>query len=126
MLHFLTFTFRAGGTNTHPPPPPARKQLLAKKAVNVAPIPGETKIWQYVSLMKRISLVDCPGIVYDMGESETETVLKGVVRAEKLPDPTGTRGSRVRQTLRLRMAFISLWAGVKEIFEEEGKEVRFR
>jgi nuclear GTP-binding protein len=38
--------------------------------------------------MKRISLVDCPGIVYDMGDSEVDTVLKGVVRAERLPDPT--------------------------------------
>ena len=61
--------------------------LTSKKAVKVAPVPGETKIWQYVSLMKRISLVDCPGIVYDTGDSEVDTVLKGVVRAERLPDP---------------------------------------
>jgi nuclear GTP-binding protein len=62
--------------------------LTAKKSTRVAPVPGETKIWQYVSLMKRISLVDCPGIVYDTGDSETDTVLKGIVRAERLPDPT--------------------------------------
>lgn len=62
--------------------------LTAKKSAKVAPVPGETKIWQYVSLMKRISLVDCPGIVYDTGDSETDTVLKGIVRAERLPDPT--------------------------------------
>ena len=62
--------------------------LTGSKSVKVAPVPGETKIWQYVSLMKRISLVDCPGIVYDTGDSETDTVLKGVVRAERLPDPT--------------------------------------
>ena len=61
--------------------------LRAKKVCKTAPVPGETKIWQYVSLMKRISLVDCPGIVYDTGDNETETVLKGVVRAERLPDP---------------------------------------
>lgn len=62
--------------------------LRAKKVCKTAPVPGETKVWQYISLMKRISLVDCPGIVYDTGDSETDTVLKGVVRAERLPDPT--------------------------------------
>ena len=34
-------------------------------APTVAPIPGETKIWQYVSLTGRIYMIDCPGIVYD-------------------------------------------------------------
>jgi nuclear GTP-binding protein len=61
---------------------------LMKKAVcKVAPIPGETKVWQYITLTKRIFLIDCPGIVYDQGESETDKVLKGVIRAEKLPSP---------------------------------------
>lgn len=61
---------------------------LKKKAVcKVAPIPGETKVWQYISLTKRIYLIDCPGIVYDPGETLTDKVLKAVVRAEKIPDP---------------------------------------
>ena len=38
-------------------------------------------------MTKRIYLIDCPGIVYDVGESNTDKVLKGVVRAEKVPDP---------------------------------------
>jgi nuclear GTP-binding protein len=38
-------------------------------------------------LTKRIYLIDCPGIVYDAGESQVDKVLKGVVRAEKIPDP---------------------------------------
>jgi nuclear GTP-binding protein len=42
----------------------------------VAPIPGETKVWQYIALMKRIFLIDCPGVVYDDGDDETEIVLK--------------------------------------------------
>ncbi len=46
-----------------------------------------TKTWQYITLTKRIYLIDCPGVVYDAGETETDKVLKGVVRAEKLPDP---------------------------------------
>ena len=38
--------------------------LSNKKVCKAAPIPGETKIWQYVTLMKRIHLIDCPGVVY--------------------------------------------------------------
>jgi nuclear GTP-binding protein len=62
--------------------------LVKKKSCKVAPIPGETKVWQYITLMKRIFLIDCPGVVYPTGESETELVLKGVVRSEKLSEPS--------------------------------------
>ena len=62
--------------------------LCSKKSCRVAPIPGETKIWQYVTLFKRISLIDCPGVVVDTaGDTETDSVLKGVVRAERLENP---------------------------------------
>lgn len=30
-------------------------------------------------LMRRIYLIDCPGVVYPQGDTETETILKGVV-----------------------------------------------
>ncbi|CEH18940.1 related to nog2-gtpase involved in ribosomal large subunit-nucleus export [Ceraceosorus bombacis] len=62
--------------------------LKKKKVCNVAPIPGETKVWQYVTLTRRIYLVDCPGIVpVGAADSETNTVLKGVVRVENLETP---------------------------------------
>jgi nuclear GTP-binding protein len=62
--------------------------LTSKKSVRVAPVPGETKVWQYVTLFKRISLIDCPGVVVDTaGDSEEDTVLKGVIRAERLETP---------------------------------------
>eukprot|EP00126_Sphaerothecum_destruens_P009337 Sdes_comp20486_c0_seq1m14871 len=60
--------------------------LQAKKVCNVAPIPGETKVWQYITLMKRIFLIDCPGVVYDNGDTESDIVLKGVVRIENIKD----------------------------------------
>lgn len=60
--------------------------LRAKKVCNVAPIAGETKVWQYVTLMRRIYLIDCPGVVYPSGDSETEIILKGVVRVENVKD----------------------------------------
>jgi nuclear GTP-binding protein len=62
--------------------------LIGKKSCKVAPIPGETKIWQYVNLFKRIALIDCPGVVVNTsGDTEIDSVLKGVVRAERLHSP---------------------------------------
>ncbi|XP_017365244.1 nucleolar GTP-binding protein 2 isoform X5 [Cebus imitator] len=52
--------------------------LRSKKVCNVAPIAGETKVWQYITLMRRIFLIDCPGVVYPSEDSETDIVLKGV------------------------------------------------
>ncbi|CAI5523224.1 unnamed protein product [Closterium sp. Naga37s-1] len=61
--------------------------LRTKKVCSVAPVPGETKVWQYITLMKRIFLIDCPGVVYaDARDSETNAVLKGVVRVANLED----------------------------------------
>ncbi|KAK4468653.1 hypothetical protein MN116_007838 [Schistosoma mekongi] len=61
--------------------------LRNKKVCNVAPLPGETKVWQYVTLMKSIFLIDCPGVVYPDGNTEAELVMKGVVRVEYLQQP---------------------------------------
>ncbi|ELT88313.1 hypothetical protein CAPTEDRAFT_185256, partial [Capitella teleta] len=61
--------------------------LKSKKVCNVAPIAGETKVWQYVTLMRRIFLIDCPGVVYPSGDTETEIILKGVVRVENVQLP---------------------------------------
>jgi len=42
-------------------------------------------VWQYITLMKRIFLIDCPGVVYNKtDDSQTDAVLKGVVRVENL------------------------------------------
>ncbi|TPX63597.1 hypothetical protein SpCBS45565_g06513 [Spizellomyces sp. 'palustris'] len=62
--------------------------LRQKKVCTVAPIPGETKVWQYITLMKRIYLIDCPGVVHPGPEdSETDIVLRGVVRIENISGP---------------------------------------
>ena len=52
---------------------------LLFQVCKVAPIPGETKVWQYITLSKKIFLIDCPGVVYQNKDSETDIVLKGVV-----------------------------------------------
>lgn len=61
--------------------------LRSKKVCKVAPIAGETKVWQYITLMRRIYLIDCPGVVYPSAETDTEKVLKGVVRVELVQNP---------------------------------------
>ena len=61
--------------------------LRSKRVCLTAPIPGETKVWQYVNLTKRIFLIDCPGVVYqDTEDTDTDSVLKGVVRISNLED----------------------------------------
>jgi len=61
--------------------------LRSKKVCNVAPIAGETKVWQYITLMRKIYLIDCPGVVYPTEETDEEKVLKGVVRVELVQQP---------------------------------------
>ena len=73
-------------------PPPCghsnqpRADMLSRLQVcKTAPIPGETKVWQYITLMKRIFLIDCPGVVHaGQADADSELVLKGVVRVENL------------------------------------------
>jgi nuclear GTP-binding protein len=59
--------------------------LRNKKVCKSAPVPGETKVWQYITLMKDLYLVDSPGVVpvsdYKQG------VLKGAIRIENVEDP---------------------------------------
>lgn len=62
--------------------------LRKKKVCTVAPIPGETKIWQYITLMKRIFLIDCPGIVPPSShDTESDVLFRGVVRVEHVSNP---------------------------------------
>jgi nuclear GTP-binding protein len=61
--------------------------LRSKKVCSVAPIAGETKVWQYITLMRRIYLIDCPGVVYPSDDSDTDVILKGVVRVENVESP---------------------------------------
>ncbi|KIM47709.1 hypothetical protein M413DRAFT_62972 [Hebeloma cylindrosporum] len=83
--------------------------LKSSKVCTVAPVPGETKasltafphpsisrsdrvitqVWQYITLTKRIYLIDCPGIVpASANDSQSSIVLKGVVRVEALSTPS--------------------------------------
>ncbi|BDD64023.1 GTPase required for pre-60S ribosomal subunit nuclear export and maturation [Monascus purpureus] len=62
--------------------------LRKKKVCTVAPIPGETKVWQYITLMRRIYLIDCPGVVPpNPNDTEEDILLRGVVRVENVYNP---------------------------------------
>lgn len=62
--------------------------LKSKKVANVAPIPGETKVWQYITLTKKIYLIDCPGIVPpNQNDQPKDLVLRGTVRVENVDNP---------------------------------------
>lgn len=99
--------------------------LRGKKVAVVAPIPGETKVWQYVTLWKDtckptelvkpqkigklfevqfltcLDLIDCPGIVpAAKQDTPEELLLRGVVRVENVEYPEQyipTLLSRVKQ-----------------------------
>ena len=62
--------------------------LRKKRVATVAPTPGETKVWQYVTLMKRIYLIDCPGVVPpNNNDTPEDIILRGVIRVEKAENP---------------------------------------
>ncbi|CAK8997623.1 unnamed protein product [Durusdinium trenchii] len=65
--------------------------LKRKKVCKAAPVPGETKVWQYIALTRKLYLLDCPGIVPPSAsdfDADCAKVLKGVVRAERLKTPS--------------------------------------
>ncbi|KAL6122078.1 hypothetical protein NUSPORA_00926 [Nucleospora cyclopteri] len=58
--------------------------LRNKKVCSVAPIPGQTKVWQYITLMKEVYLIDSPGIVPI--SNMKEAILHGAMRVENITD----------------------------------------
>jgi len=61
--------------------------LKRSKACNVGNTPGVTKNMQEIQLDQHVKLLDCPGIVMASGSSDTQIILKNVVKIEALDDP---------------------------------------
>jgi hypothetical protein len=53
--------------------------ILFAQVCNVAPIAGETKVWQYITLMKKVYLIDCPGVVPPGQETDEEKVMTSLI-----------------------------------------------
>jgi nuclear GTP-binding protein len=100
--------------------------LKAKKVCSVAPIPGETKVWQYITLMKRIYLIDCPGVVPpNVDDNEVDIILKGSVRAEKMSAPEDTIPTileRVRHEYLKRTYGLQGWENATDFLEQIAKK----
>ncbi|KAG1144665.1 hypothetical protein G6F37_004573 [Rhizopus arrhizus] len=100
--------------------------LKAKKVCSVAPIPGETKVWQYITLMKRIYLIDCPGVVPpNVDDNEVDIILKGSVRAEKMAAPEDTIPTileRVRHEYLKRTYGLQGWENATDFLEQIAKK----
>lgn len=62
--------------------------LRNKPVCKVAPIAGETKVWQYVTLMRRIYMIDCPGVCPpNLNDTDDVLLLKGSIRVENVEYP---------------------------------------
>ncbi|KAK0042608.1 nucleolar GTP-binding protein 2 [Biomphalaria pfeifferi] len=99
--------------------------LKSKKVCNVAPVPGETKVWQYVTLMNNLFLIDCPGIVYPTGATPTDLVLKGVVRVEKVDQPEDYIHAvleRVKKDYLVKTYGISDWQSPEDFLEQVARK----
>lgn len=98
--------------------------LKSRKVCDVAPIAGETKVWQYISLMKGIYLIDCPGVVHPHDETDTDIVLKNVVRVENIQEPESHIPEllrRVDKDFLLRHYKIEEWTDANHFLEMIGK-----
>ncbi|XP_055594274.1 nucleolar GTP-binding protein 2 [Uranotaenia lowii] len=99
--------------------------LRSKKVCKVAPIAGETKVWQYITLMKRIFLIDCPGVVYPTAETDTEKVLKGVVRVELVNNPEDYIEEvlrRIRPEYMIKTYGVSEWTSHIDFLEQVARK----
>lgn len=95
--------------------------LKSKKVCTVAPIPGETKVWQYITLMKRVFLIDCPGIVPPSAkDTEADILFRGVVRVEHVSHPEQFIAAMLEkcQTKHLERTYeVSGWNNAAEFLE---------
>lgn len=95
--------------------------LRSKKVCNVAPLAGETKVWQYITLMRRIFLIDCPGVVYPSEDSESDIVLKGVVQVEKIKNPEEHIGAvleRAKPEYIQKTYRVPAWSSTEDFLEK--------
>lgn len=83
--------------------------LKGENVCSAAPVPGETRTWRYITLFKRIFLIDCPGVVHPFGNTPTDCVLKNVIRMETITDPADYIGAILA---RLRPQYVTQHYGV--------------
>ena len=85
--------------------------LIGAKKVSVSATPGKTKHFQTISLSPRVSLCDCPGLVFpNFATTKAELVCNGVLPIDQLREFTGP-AALVAQ--RIPQSFLENVYGVK-------------
>ena len=75
--------------------------------------------------MKRVFLIDCPGVVVPSGDSEADLVLKGVVRAERLSAPQDYVGpllQRVQRSYLVKTYGVEEWSSAENFLEQVARK----
>lgn len=60
--------------------------LKRSKVVGVSSTPGFTRNLQEIELESLVKIIDCPGIVFEVGDNSPENVLRNIVKIENLED----------------------------------------
>eukprot|EP01120_Amphizonella_sp_Union-15-10_P012860 TRINITY_DN5828_c0_g1_i1.p1 TRINITY_DN5828_c0_g1~~TRINITY_DN5828_c0_g1_i1.p1 ORF type:complete len:595 (-),score=130.56 TRINITY_DN5828_c0_g1_i1:26-1810(-) len=101
--------------------------LRSKVVCPAAPVPGYTKVWQYITLFRKIFLIDCPGVVYPGADNTDEDcVIKGVVRIQKIEDPeqyVPTVLQRIKREYLVKQYGVQEWSDPTDFLEKLGKRM---
>jgi nuclear GTP-binding protein len=95
--------------------------LRKEEVCPVAPIPGETKVWRYISLTRKIYLIDCPGHVYPDDITDADRVLRGVTRTERIKEPEHYIDyivSKVRPQYIMKTYNIDMWTSIDDLINK--------
>ncbi|KAF7698586.1 Nucleolar GTP-binding protein 2 [Cucumispora dikerogammari] len=97
--------------------------IKQNKVCSVAPIPGETKVWQYVAVSRFMYVIDCPGIVPIKDESKA--ILRGAVRIEKLSEDdlnTATSDIFINYSEEIKKTYMFEFSNKEEFIEIYGRK----
>lgn len=96
--------------------------LRGKQVCKSAPVPGETRHWQYITLMRDLYLIDCPGVV-PVSDYKT-AVLKGAIRIENVDDPDDLIPEVIRLTGKeaVEACYNIKFSEVDELFRKMAKK----
>lgn len=96
--------------------------LRGKDVCKSAPVPGETRSWQYITLTKDLYLIDCPGVVPI--SDYKQAVLRGAIRIEnvKEPDDLIPDVMQLAGVEAIEACYKIKFSGVEELFEKISKK----
>lgn len=96
--------------------------LRGKEVCKSAPVPGETRCWQYITLMKDLYLIDCPGVVPI--SDYKQAVLHGGIRIENVEDPEDLIEDVIKLAGKkaIEACYKIKFEGIEEMYEKISKK----